>query len=116
LVSVLEVLDDAIRIGGPDKGSGFAVVLAEIAVDRGCRSTSERKTSRRKRRGSGWRFLLAIACMHCSITVPSITLRAANSVVACFELGRRGWCQSENPAQHASPSEALLSDQTLSAW
>jgi hypothetical protein len=27
-------LDDAIGIGGPDEGLGFAVVLAEIAVDR----------------------------------------------------------------------------------
>jgi len=31
----IDLLDDAVGIGGPNKGFGFAVVLAEIAVDRG---------------------------------------------------------------------------------
>ena len=31
----VDLFDNAIGIGGPDKGFGFAVVLAEIAVDRG---------------------------------------------------------------------------------
>ena len=31
----IDLLDDAVGIGGPDKGFGFAVVFAEVAVDRG---------------------------------------------------------------------------------
>ena len=31
----IDLLDDAVGIGGPNKGFEFAVVLAEIAVDRG---------------------------------------------------------------------------------
>src|SRR6516162_277040 len=31
----VQFLDDTVGIGGPDEGFGFAVVLAEIAVDRG---------------------------------------------------------------------------------
>ena len=31
----IDLLDDVVGIGGPNKGFGFAVVLAEIAVDRG---------------------------------------------------------------------------------
>ena len=30
----VDLFDDAIGVGGPDEWSGFAVVLAEIAVDR----------------------------------------------------------------------------------
>jgi hypothetical protein len=46
----IDLLDDAIGIGGPDKGFGFAVVFAEVSVDGGRRSTSERKTPRCNRR------------------------------------------------------------------
>ena len=31
----VQFLDDTVGIGGPEEGFGFAVVLAEIAVDRG---------------------------------------------------------------------------------
>jgi hypothetical protein len=31
----INVLDDAVCVGGSDKGSGFAVVLAALAVDSG---------------------------------------------------------------------------------
>src|SRR6516164_8845928 len=31
----IEGLDDAVGIGGPDEGCGFAVVFAEVSVDRG---------------------------------------------------------------------------------
>ena len=31
----IDLLDDAVGIGGPDEGFGFAVVFAEVAVDRG---------------------------------------------------------------------------------
>jgi hypothetical protein len=31
---MIDFFDDAIGVGGPDEGSGFAVVLAEIAIDR----------------------------------------------------------------------------------
>jgi hypothetical protein len=35
LITSVHLLDNAIGIGGPDKGLGFAVVLAEVPVDRG---------------------------------------------------------------------------------
>ena len=31
----IDILDDVVGIGGPDEGFGFAVVLAEVSVDRG---------------------------------------------------------------------------------
>ena len=31
----IDLLDDAVGIGSPDEGFGFAVVFAEVAVDRG---------------------------------------------------------------------------------
>src|SRR5690348_5913272 len=31
----IDLLDDTVGIGGPDKGFGFAVVFAEVSVDRG---------------------------------------------------------------------------------
>ena len=31
---MIDLLDNAIGVGGPDKGSGFAIVLAKVAVDR----------------------------------------------------------------------------------
>ena len=31
----IDLFDDAVGIGGPNKEFGFAVVLAEISVDRG---------------------------------------------------------------------------------
>ena len=34
LVPTVDLFDDAVGIGGPDEGFGFAIVLAEIAVDR----------------------------------------------------------------------------------
>jgi hypothetical protein len=34
LVPMIDFFDDAIGVGGPAEGFGFAVVLAEIAVDR----------------------------------------------------------------------------------
>ena len=47
----IDLFDDAIGIGGPDEGFGFAVVLAKVAIDRGlqirpasgrCRAASAR--------------------------------------------------------------------------
>ena len=32
---MIKLLDDTIGVGGPDKGFGFAVVLAEVSVDCG---------------------------------------------------------------------------------
>jgi hypothetical protein len=34
LVPTIDLFDNAIGIGGPDEGFGFAVVLAKVAVDR----------------------------------------------------------------------------------
>ena len=34
-VGAAQLCDDAVRIGGSDERCGFAVVLAEVAVDRG---------------------------------------------------------------------------------
>jgi hypothetical protein len=31
----IDLLDDAVGVGGPDEGFGFAVVLAEVSVDGG---------------------------------------------------------------------------------
>ena len=46
----IDLLDDAVGIGGPDEGFGFAVVCAEVAVDRGLQVDQERKTPRCNRR------------------------------------------------------------------
>jgi hypothetical protein len=34
LIPSIDLLDDVVGVGGPDEGLGFAVVLAEVAVDR----------------------------------------------------------------------------------
>ena len=46
----IDILDDAVGLGGPHEGLGFAVVLAEISLIAACRSTIERKTPRHRRR------------------------------------------------------------------
>ena len=50
LMPAFDLGQDRVRLCGPDEWLGCLVVLGEVAVDRGLRSTSEWNTPRRRRR------------------------------------------------------------------